>query len=94
MSSYLGAGKIKKILQKRKERGGGGMLPLPDSEIIIMDAYKGRPQRKKHNPMDYFQRETSYYKHHQGLMQKYQVCSKRKKKGQDNKFLQALSEWK
>ena len=86
MSSYLGAGKIKKILQKRKERGG--ILPLPDSEIIILDAYKGRPQRKKHNPMDYFQRETTYYKHHQGLMQKYKMSSQRKKKrNADNRFL-------
>ena len=73
MSSYLGAGKIKKILQKRKERGGGGMLPLPDSEIIILDAYKGRPQKKKHDPMWCFQKETSYYKHHQTFVQKHRI---------------------
>lgn len=73
MSSYLGAGKIKKILQKRKERGGGGILPLPDSEIIILDAYKGRPPERKSDAMRFFRKETSYYKHHQNLRTKYKI---------------------
>ena len=71
MSSYLSAGKIKKILDRRKERGG--ILPLPDSEIIILDAYKGRPQKKKHDPMWCFQKETSYYKYHQTFVQKHRL---------------------
>ena len=79
MSSYLGAGKIKKILDKRKERGGN--LPLPDSEIIIWDAYKGRPPERKSDAMRFFRKETSHYKHHQGLTSKYKISLRSRVEG-------------
>ena len=89
MSSYLGAGKINKILNKRKERGG--IPPLSGSKTIIWDLYKGKPQKKKRDAMGYFQKETSYYKHHQSLTEKYKISSQPNKKREGNKFLDALS---
>ena len=81
--SSLQYGQISKILSKRREASRKreefsqkieemGGINSGGSKIIVWDPLKGRP-KKKHNAMELFQKETSYYKYHKTSIQRHRT---------------------